>query len=90
MKAGCCSGNPKITTKRGLIPARFHNEIVKEDDEVLDLGRVGCFKRIFCCANMSKIGKIFDKGIALQAQELNITSLIKAQRESQAACELLR
>ena len=51
---------------------------------------MSCLKRVFCCADRSKIGKWFGKGIKLQAQELNITSLIKGQRESRAILGLLR
>lgn len=47
--------------------------------------RICCF-----CCKRRRIERIFKKARVYNAQELNITSIIKSQRESQAALEILR
>ena len=69
----------------------FHNEIIPAGEKTLNLARVGFFHRLFCCCcRATRGGKIFAKARQLNAQELNITAIIRSQRESKAAAELLK
>ena len=92
---GCCASRPTdgLTTKRS-VPRDFHNEIIPEDGRILNSSRVASWCKIFrlctCCCKRRRIERIFMKARVFNAQELNITSIIKSQRESQAALELLR
>ena len=93
---GCCScrSAETITRKRMHKPSNFHNEIFGEDEKILNRSKVGCSYRwcrymLICCRRRRHIEKVFMKGRRLTAQELNITSLIKAQRQSAALCEVL-
>jgi hypothetical protein len=92
---GCCSRSAdSITRKRMHKPSNFHNEIFGEDEKILNRSKVGCSYRwcrymLICCRRRRHIEKVFMKGRRLTAQELNITSLIKAQRQSAALCEVM-
>ena len=92
---GCCASRPTdgLTTTRS-VSRDFHNEIIPEDGRVLNSSRVASWCKIFrlctCCCKRRRIERIFMKARVFNAQELNITSIIKSQRESQAALELLR
>ena len=92
--AGCCSGRDSMTRKRHHTPNNFHNEIFGQDEKILDRSRVGCSYRWCrylkcCCGPRRRIEKVFMKARRMTAQELNITSLIKAQRQSAALCEIM-
>ena len=43
-----------------------------------------------CCCKANRSERIFRKARIYNEQELNVTSIIKAQREAMAACNLLR
>ena len=43
-----------------------------------------------CCCKANRSERLFRKARIYNEQELNITSIIKAQREAMAACNLLR
>ena len=80
-----------MTTTRTLTTMGFHNEIIPAKDRVLALSRVSFIHRLFCCCcRLTRGAKIFSKARDMSNQELNITSIIKSQRESKAALELLR
>ena len=78
-----------MTTTRGPLSTGFHNEIISAKSKVLDLKKVGILSRIFCCC-CRRSGKIFAKARSMTSEELNISSIIKAQRDTNAAIELLR
>ena len=94
--SGCCSSKPTdgLTRKRYAITRDFHNEIIPEDGKILNVSRVASCCKIFrlctCCCKRRRIERIFQRARVFNAQELNITSIIKSQRESQAAIELLQ
>lgn len=80
-----------LTMKRGLLGFSFFNEIIPADGKPLNLGKVSFFYRLFwCCCRLSKAGKTFSKARELSTQELNISSIVKSQRESKAAVHLLK
>ena len=94
--SGCCSSKPTdgLTRKRYAISRDFHNEIIPEDGKILNTSRVASCCKIFrlctCCCKRRRIERIFQRARVFNRQELNITSIIKSQRESQAAIELLK
>lgn len=79
----------KMLSKRGLLSYGFFNEINPADGKTLNTNRVNICNRIFFCCK-TKGGKIFAMARELNAQELNIASIIKSQRESKAAVTLLK
>ena len=93
---GCCESRPTdgLTRNRAMVSRDFHNEIIKEDGRILNSRTVYGWCKIFrvCCfcCKRRRIERIFKKARVYNAQELNITSIIKSQRESQAALEILR
>ena len=96
---GCCRMNTPLTKNRSYKPSMFHNEIFGEDEKVLNRGKLGCCYRmckfhwcyscLLCCRRRNHIERVFRVGRLLTKQELNITSLIKAQRQSAALCEVM-
>ena len=42
------------------------------------------------CCRKRRVDKVFAKARSLTTQELNITSMIKAQRQSSAICEIVK
>lgn len=93
---GCCSSKPadSLTRQRYGVSRDFHNEIIPEGGAILNSSRVSSWCKIFrictCCCTRRRIERIFKKARVYNAQELNITSIIKAQRDSQAAIKLLQ
>ena len=91
---GCC-GSRKTDglTRERTISRDFHNEIIPEDGKVLNTSRVASWCKIFrlcsCCCRRRRIERIFKKARVYNAQELNVTSIVKSQRESQAALQIL-
>ena len=90
----CCGRNSSVSRMRHHIPSGFHNEVIGENDEILDRSKVGIwfkkyrvFNAICCCTcKRTRIDRIFLKARKLTDQELNITSIIKVQRQSAALC----
>lgn len=83
-------GEPSgLTSTRSLTSMGYHNAIFPAKEKTLNLSRVTICHRMLCC-QIGKGPRIFAKARDYTAQELNITSIIKSQRESQAAIELLR
>jgi len=94
-ESGCCGcGSSKSTRLRGYTSASFHNEIFGKDEEILNTSEVSCFKRWCCClmtcGRKRSIETIFNKARRSIAQELNVTSIIKAQRQGDAICKIIR
>lgn len=93
--SGCCScSKESISRLRYHTASAFHNEIFGKDDKILNRSKVGCSYRICrylkcCCGQRRRIERIFMKGRRITAQELNITSLIKAQRQSEALSQIM-
>lgn len=68
-----------LSTTRTLSTLGFHNEIIPAKDKTLNLSRVSFCHRLFCCCcRATRGGRIFAKARDLNAQELNITSIIKS------------
>jgi hypothetical protein len=78
----------EMVSARGHLPLGFHNEIIPVDGKTLNLTKVGFCCRLFCCC--SRGNKIFSKARDMTATELNISSIVKSQRDSKASLELLR
>lgn len=84
-----------MTMKRSSTPSSFHNEIFGKDDDILNRGAYGmcsnfCRMLTCCCSSKRRIDLAFEKARKQTAEELNITSLIKAQRQSTAICQIMK
>ena len=77
-----------MSSKRGMVGYSFWNEIHDTDGKPLNLNRVTCWHRIFCCCTRGR--RLFSEARKLTGQELNVASIVKAQRESKAAMEILK
>ena len=92
--AGGKVNNNGVSGKRSFINRSFHNEIIGEDEKTLNKAKVNMCCRALscmtCCCKANRSERIFRKARIYNEQELNITSIIKAQREAMAACNLLR
>lgn len=89
------TASSKMTMKRGSTSSGFHNEIFGKDEEILNRGIVGCSYNLCrilscCCSPKRRIDLAFEKARSLTNQELNITSMIKAQRQNTALCEIMK
>ncbi len=95
---GCCGGgdaNAGLMRKRTMLPKEFHNEIYDRDEMILDHRRMGgckkfCFMFLCCCSSKRQADKVFAKARMLASQELNVTSIVKAQRQTAALASLAK
>ena len=93
---GCCGGgNTNMMTKRTMLTKDFNNGIFGRDDMVLDKSKKGCCKKIWgtifcCCSKQGHVDKVFNRAKKLSIQELNVTSIVKAQREATALVQLAK
>ena len=94
MSSGTIVKNGGVSGKRSFINRSFHNEIIGEDVKTLNKAKVNMCCRALscmtCCCKANRSERLFRKARLYNEQELNITSIIKAQREAVAACNLLR
>ena len=95
-KSGCCGGGgANLMTKRSMLTIDFNNGIFGRDDMVLDKSKKGMCKKIWgtifcCCSKQGHVDKVFQRAKKLSIQELNVTSIIKAQREAAALVQLAK
>ena len=78
-----------------MLPREFHNEIYNRDEMILDHRRMGgckkfCYMFLCCCSGKRQADKVFAKARMLASEELNITSIIKAQRQTAALASLAK
>ena len=92
--AGAKVDNMGVSGKRSFINRSFHNEIIDEEEKTLNKAKVNVCCRalscLSCCCKANRSERLFRKARLYNEQELNVTSIIKAQREAMAACNLLR
>ena len=79
--AGCCGGRSMLSRYRHHIPARFYNAIFDQEAQILNRSEDGCMRNYLrCLCPRRRVERIFMKARRHTAEELNITSMIKAQR----------
>ena len=92
--AGAKVDNMGVSGKRSFVNRSFHNEIIGEEEKTLNKAKVNVCCRalscLTCCCKANRSERLFRKARLYNEQELNVTSIIKAQREAMAACNLLR